>query len=136
VLIVRGNDGPTAGPFRNEPWVIGGKWDMVTPWKAFVRAKVSQELFGGVLPGAISVDGPLGNQLFATGWGAGTDGPFGLHGVTLQYCYRVVIAEPIRPRDLRPDRHHSRSLILQTGDDRSALHPYIQDVIALSGWLA
>jgi len=136
VLIVRGDDGPGAGPFRNEPWVIGGKWDMVTPWKAFVQRKVAQELFGGALPGSASIEGPLGNQLFATGWGAESDGPFGLRGVTVQYCYKVVLGEPIKPAELRPDAHHSRPLVLHPGDDVSALHPYVRDVIALSGWLA
>lgn len=136
VLLVRRNDGPGSGPFRNEPWVIGGKWDMVTPWKTFVQRKVAQELFGGVLPGAVSIEGPLGNQLFATGWGAGPDGPFGYHGVTIQYCYKVVLAESIALRELRPDRDHSRYLLLRPGDDLSALHPYIRDVVVLSEWLA
>ena len=136
VLIVRGDDGPGAGPFRNEPWVIGGKWDLVTPWKTFVQRKVAQELFGGVLPGAVHVEGPLGNQLFATGWGAGSDGPFGFHGVTIQYCYKVLLTQPITPRDLRPDRDHTRYLVLQAGDDLSTLHPYVRDVVELSGWLS
>lgn len=136
VLIVRGDGGPGSGPFRNEPWVVGGKWDMVTPWKTFVQRKVAQELFGGTRAGAVSVEGPLGNQLFATGWGAGSDAPFGFHGVTIQYCYKVVLAEPITPDALRPDQHHSRSLVLHPGDDLSALHPYIRDVIMLSGWLS
>ena len=136
VLVVRGDDGPGAGPFRNEPWVIGGKWDMVTPWKVFVQRKVAQELFGDALPGAVSVQGPLGNQLFATGWGAESDGPFGFHGVTIQFCYKVVLTAPIIPGDLRPDDRHSRSLVLHPGDDLAALHPYIRDVVELSGWLS
>ena len=41
---------------------------MVTPWKDFVRSRAIAELFGGAnMP--LDVRGPIGNQLFATGWG-------------------------------------------------------------------
>ena len=135
ILVVRGDRGPGSGPFRGEPWVVGGKWDFVTPWEEFVRAKALAELFGGQYQGSLRVDGPLGNQLFGTGWGPDTDGPFGGQGATLQFCYRVILSEPVRAESLLPDRDHSRFLLVHAGQSLAELHPYIRDVIELSGWL-
>jgi hypothetical protein len=107
---------------------------MVTPWKTFVRAKAMAELFGGAsVP--LDVGGPIGHKLFATGWGKNADGPFGEQGMTLQYCYQVVLGEPLYQRKLRPDTNHSRLLVLRAGRSLPPLHPYIRDVIRLSGWL-
>jgi hypothetical protein len=107
---------------------------MVTPWKRFVRAKALAELFGGVdLP--LTIRGPIGPQLFATGWAAGTDDPFGQQGMTLQYCYQVVLTEPFDVGLLKPDVYHSPPLIVGVGQPLPLLHPYIRHVIRLSGWL-
>lgn len=81
------------------------------------------------------MDGPIGNQLFATGWGKNTDGPYGQQGVTIQFCYRVILSEPIRADAFRLDRRHARYLVVRAGEPRPELHPYIRDVIELSGWL-
>lgn len=135
VLAVRGGAKPADGPFRGEPWVVGGRWDMVTPWERFVVEKARKELFGGA-PVEMAVSGPIGGQLFATGWGKQTDGPFGRQGVTLQYCYRLVLKDALTALPLRPDAGHSSIRILSGADDLSELHPYIRDVIELSGWLS
>lgn len=135
VLVVRGDHGPGDGPFRNEPWVVGGKWDFVTPWEDFVRAKTVAELFDGKYSGSLHVEGPLGNQLFGTGWGPNTDGPFGQQGATLQLCYRVRLSNPVMAATLRPDHDHAAILIVKRGQSLAELHPYIRDVIELSGWL-
>ena len=135
VLVIRSGRGLESGPFRNEPWVVGGKWDMVTPWEDFVRHKVTSELFSGRFNGAMTVDGPIGDQLFATGWGRDTDGPFGYHGVTVQFCYRVLLSTPIEEKALQPSPNHSGYIILPAEAPFPALHPYILDVIELSGWL-
>jgi len=135
VLIVRSDGDAACGPFRNEPWVIGGVWDMVSEWKEFVRLKVISELFSGNAERGMAVDGPIGPQLFATGWGPDTDGPFGYQGVTLQYCYRVLLAATIRAEDLHPDPDHGHVKIITSAESCDDLHPYIRDVIQLSGWL-
>lgn len=135
VLAVRADSSPADGPFRNEPWVIGGKWDMVTPLPEFVHAKAQEELFDGTYDGNIAIGTPIGNQLFATGWGAGTDGPYGLQGVTLQFCYHIKLSKLFGPDSFRPNRHHSRYLILRAGRELPPLHPYIRDIITMSGWL-
>ncbi len=132
VLVVRSDDGETSGPFRDEPWVVGGRWDMVTPFETFVRDKAASELFGGTEPAA-EVTGPLGNQLFATGWA--TDGPYGLPGVTVQYCYQLVLADPLDSLVLRDDDAHAGLCILTADQPLPPLHPYIRDVIRLGGWL-
>jgi hypothetical protein len=134
VLVVRAGEAPGDGPFRREPWMVGGKWDMVTPWKKFVRTKAIAELFGGT-PLPLEVRGPIGNQLFATGWGKNGDGPFGEQGMTLQYCYQVMLRAPLERGMLRLDGNHSRPLVLTAGRPLPRLHPYIRDVIRLSGWL-
>jgi hypothetical protein len=134
VLAVRSGDAPGNGPFRREPWVVGGKWDMVTPWRKFVRAKAIAELFGETAV-PLEIRGPIGNQLFATGWGKNGDGPFGEQGMTLQYCYQVVLRTPLDRGMLRLDGNHSRPLILRAGRPLPRLHPYIRDVIRLSRWL-
>jgi hypothetical protein len=133
-LVVRAARAPGDGPFRGEPWVVGGKWDMVTPWKEFVRAKAIAELFGGTnVP--LHVRDPIGRRLFATGWGKDGDGPFGEQGMTLQYCYQVVLDESLDRRTLRADANHSRVLLLNAGRPLPRLHPYVRDVVQLSGWL-
>ncbi len=135
VLIVRSDKDEACGPFRNETWVIGGVWDMVTEWKEFVRLKVKGELFSGNGERGLVVDGPIGPQLFATGWGPNTDGAFGYQGVTLQYCYRVLLTTTIRPEDFRPDSDHGQVKIITSWESCHNFHPYIRDVIELSGWL-
>lgn len=134
VLAVRKVGGEAEGPFRGEPWVVGGRWDLVTPWEQFIVAKARQELFGGRAV-RMSVSGPIGNQLFATGWGRRTDGPFAMQGVTLQYCYQLTLRGVLRPAMLRPDKGHHSVVILTAEDDLASLHPYVRDVIELSGWL-
>lgn len=108
---------------------------MVTPWKEFVRTKVALELLGGSSADGLTVDGPIGNQLFATGWGRGTDGRFGMHGVTIQFCYLVSLPSHIGKHVLRHDTNHSGCLVLTRDSSLADLHPYIRDVIELSGWL-
>lgn len=132
VLVVRSATGESAGPFRDEPWVVGGRWDMVTPFEDFVRDKASTELFAGADP-RCEITGPLGNQLFATGWA--TDGPFGLPGVTVQYCYQLVLADPLDSLPLRDDDAHAGILVLRADEPPPHLHPYIRDVIRFSRWL-
>ena len=135
VLVVRRDKDPSDGPFRNEAWVVGGRWDMVTPWEQFIREKAAKELFGGRRP-KMEVKGPIGAQLFATGWGRNTDGPFGRQGVTLQFCYQLILKGRLSPNQLRPDGRHSGIRIFGRGDSLSGLHPYIRDVVQMSGWLA
>lgn len=134
VLVVRGK-GPGDGPFRGEPWVVGGKWDMVTPWKEFAKRRLVSELFNGRPASEVIVAHPIGNQLFATGWD-GADGRFGLHGVTVQLCYQAILTEPVSPELFRPDRNHSGCVVLRAGEAMPEVHPYVRDVIRLSGWLA
>lgn len=135
VLAVRRDGAASDGPFRGEPWVIGGRWDLVTPWEEFVVVKARAELFGG-RDVAMRAWGPIGHQLFATGWGRDADGPFGRQGVTLQYCYQLTLDAPIDPATPAPDGAHASCRILGPADDLSALHPYIRDVIQMSRWLA
>jgi len=135
VLILRSGANPGDGPFRNQLWVVGGKWDMVSPWDAFVRQKMVGELFGGTYDGVIDIRGAIGNQLFGTSWAKGDDGPYGHQGVTLQYCYQLVIQVPITEDSFRPDRNHSAYKIITQGDELPELHPYVRDVIEMSAWL-
>ncbi len=135
VLGVRRDTGAADGPFRREPWVVGGRWDLVTPWEQFIVDRARKELFGGRAV-EMTAAGPIGNQLFATGWGPNTDGPFGRQGVTLQYCYQLILQAPIAAARPEPDEGHSSVVVLKRDDDFSTLHPYIRDVIELSGWLA
>ena len=135
ILLVRSDSGVSDGPFRNEPWVIGGKWDMVTPWKEFVRRKAAAELYG-LSDVDASVSGPIGNQLFATGFGPETDGPFGLHGITVQFCFHVVLNLPLDKETIKATGNHCGFLILTADEPLPDLHPYVRDVIELSGWLA
>ncbi len=132
VLLRRATEGEAAGPFRGEPWVVGGRWDMITPFEPFVRAKASAELLGGATP-PMEVSGPLGQQLFATGWAA--DGPFGQQGVTVQYCFQVVLDVPVEELRPRADAEHSEVVVLRGDRPLPPLHPYVRDVIELSGWL-
>lgn len=133
VLAVRADRGPSSGPFRGEPWVVGGRWDLRTPWEEFVRRRAAAELFGGRDPG-LDVDGPIGDQLFATSWAAG-DGPFGRPGLTLQLCYRVISRAPPSRDLLQPDDRHCGLVEVRQGDDLERYHPYVRDVIERSGWL-
>ncbi len=134
VLIVRATEGQMAGPFRGHPWVMGGKWDWTKSMPDFVRDKVASEL--GVAKDEIQVGSPIGNQLFGTAWAPDTDGPLGYQGVTLQFCYQVTLDTPLRDGAFRPDRDHSSYLILTAADPLpEGLHPYIKDVIQMSGWL-
>jgi hypothetical protein len=135
LLAIRGDSGPEDGPFRGEPWVVGGKWDMVTPWEKFVVQKARKELFAG-RPVGMTVGGPIGGQLFATGWGKDTDGPFGRQGVTLQYCYQLVLKPTLTELPVRTDDAHRGYQLLSRAHSLSDLHPYIRDVIEMSGWLA
>jgi hypothetical protein len=135
VLPIRRDRDPADGPFRNEPWVVGGRWDMVTPWQRFVVEKAAKELFGGRRP-AMEVKGPIGGQLFATAWGKNTGGPFSKQGVTLQFCFQLILKARLSPDRLRVDRCHSGLRIIRRGDSLSGLHPYIRDVIEMSRWLA
>ncbi|MCE5268409.1 MAG: hypothetical protein LLG00_11035 [Planctomycetaceae bacterium] len=132
---MRSDRGDAAGPFRNEPWVIGGVWDMVTEWKEFVRLKVLGELFSNDNAKDVLIDGPIGPQLFATGWASNGDGPFAYQGVTLQFCYRVLLSSVIRPDEFRPDSNHGKVQVITAWEACRGLHPYIRDVIHLSGWL-
>lgn len=141
VLLERSDEGLADGPFRGEPWVMGGKWDMKSPLPEFMVNKVKAELFGNTEPpstacsmafrGFIGGDSPY---VFGTGWGQGTDGPFGQQGFTVQWC-GIVHLDRIDTDSFRPDRDHSRYLIVKKGDGITDFHPYIADVIALSEWL-
>lgn len=108
---------------------------MITPFETFVAERTIVELFDGTSPGKLSIEGPIGNQLFGTGWGEG-DGPFERHGVTIQFCFSVQLPVPITKDAFRLDRNHKDILILEQGKSLPSLHPYIRDVIEMSGWLS
>jgi len=120
VLLRRAAEGDAAGPFRDEPWVVGGRWDMVTPFEQFVRRCASQELLDGADP-PMEVSGPLGPQLFATGWDS--DGPYGQQGVTVQYCFQVVLNEPLEALGPRADAAHSEVIVVRGDRPMPRLHP-------------
>ncbi len=107
---------------------------MVSAWPDFVLRKVSEELFDGQVISMPLVDGPIAGQLFATGWNDERGGAY-QQGMTLQFCYRVVIPSPLRPECFRPDHHHSGFFILTENQEWPELHPYVADVIRLSRWL-
>lgn len=132
VLLRRASGGEAAGPFGGEPWVVGGRWDMVTPFEPFVLEKASRELFGGAAP-PMEVSGPLGRQLFATGWAS--DGPYGQQGVTVQYCFELVLEGSLDVLAPRADADHSEVVIVRGDRPLPPLHPYVRDVVELSGWL-
>jgi len=134
-LVTRAAVGQRSGPFRNEPWIVGGRWDMQTPWEEFIVGKLKGELLGGQTELQVQIDGLVSPKLFATGWAANTDGPFGYQGLTLQYCYRAIIGTPLDELVMKPDRDHSEVTLLTAASPLPALHPYIAEVIKLSAWL-
>jgi hypothetical protein len=140
VLLKRKRGNMSDGPFRGEPWFTGGKWDMVTPFEEFVREKTIAELYGAAIPESqlrkhvLKVEGPIGHQLFGTGWEA-SDGPHGKQGVSIQYCFQVHLPMLVTETAFSLDQNHEKLLIVKEGEPLPKLHPYIRDVIEMSGWL-
>lgn len=135
VLINRAGHTKESGPFREQLWIVGGKWDGITPFDEFLRMKARGELFGDSYDGSIDVHpAPLGNKPFATDWSQ-EDGPNGFGGLTIQLCYMLEFQRPFAPNSFRPDKNHGHYQVVRARETLPELHPYIRDMIALTGWL-
>lgn len=133
VLINRRADRVTDGPFKGEPWVIGGRWDNVTDFPALMEKKVRDELFSGKFDGKMTVE-LMQEQPIMVAWGPG-EGPLGHQGFSSQYVYRVTLDIPIEPESFRPDENHDGVTILKQGSALPTLSDYVRHLLDLSKWL-
>ncbi len=138
ILINRSSQGEFAGPFRGEPWVVGGKWPWSYTYAEGVLPKLEVELFGGRdMTGKIVIHDKksIGGRQYVTGWASGEDGPLGLPGATQQPCFLAEIEGVLQLGMIRPDKDHKGYKLITPDDPLDDLHPYVRTVIQKSGWL-
>ncbi len=132
-LINRRKDRSTDGPFKGEPWVIGGRWDNVTDFPLLMERKVRQELFRGAYDGKMLVE-QMHDLPIMVAWGPG-EGPLGHQGFSSQFVYRITLDIPFEPESFQPDEHHDGVLILKRGDALPPLSAYVRRLLEMSKWL-
>ncbi len=135
-LVIRADTEESDGPFRGQPWVVGGKWNWIDTFCDFIRKKAKAELFRGTYDGEIEVPTEsIGGKPIMVAWGRGTDGPYQLPAVSFQYCYRVILKTPFSEKNFSPDQNHTGHVIVRPQDNIDHLHAYVRDLITMSGWL-
>jgi hypothetical protein len=125
------------GPFAGQYWIVGGKWNWVDTFSEFIRTKAIGELFNGNFnrDELYVPEGFIGGMPIMVGWSAGENSPYGLPGVSWQCCYQVIFKNRIRKEMFKLDENHEDYVFIRPGDHLAHLHPYVRDVIQMSGWL-
>ena len=135
-LVIRADGKESDGPFRGQPWIVGGKWNGVDTFCDFIRTKAIGELFGGHYDGEVDVPTEsIGGKPIVVAWGCDTDGPYGLPAISLQFCYKVIFRKLFSSEQFSPDQNHTGHVIVRPQDNIDHLHAYVRDLIVMSGWL-
>jgi hypothetical protein len=137
VLVLRKDKEESDGPFAGQYWIVGGKWNWVDTFSEFIRTKAIGELFNGNFnrDELYVPEGFIGGMPIMVGWSAGENSPYGLPGVSWQCCYQVIFKNRIRKEMFKLDENHEDYVFIRPGDHLAHLHPYVRDVIQMSGWL-